>query len=68
MKSAVAGIVERGGGLRLVIAPPHTLHLHVNKGEKLFVLPAVRVQEPVPLEDIPVLINQVKELIEAWRK
>jgi hypothetical protein len=72
MKSEVGGIVERGGGLRVVIAPRKSLHFHVQDGERLFVLPNVRVIEPVAMENIPALVERVERFIDSrlgqqWR-
>jgi hypothetical protein len=47
-KSIVAGIVDRYGHFnRMVITHPALLHLHVSKGERSYVLPNTKVQEPV---------------------
>jgi hypothetical protein len=47
-KSAVAGIVDRGGGLRVVVGPRSNMRFHVAAGERLFIVPGFKVQEPVP--------------------
>lgn len=60
MKSAVAGIIDAGGGLRVVIAQPHELQWHVGAGEQLFIVPKLRVKEPVPLHEIPDLVRLVE--------
>jgi hypothetical protein len=61
MLSAVAGIVDRKGGLRVVVTQRWRLRHHVNKGERLFVVPGYEVQEPVPWDDIPPLIERVQK-------
>lgn len=61
MTSAVAGILDRSGGLRVVVTQRWRMHHHVGKGERLFVVPDYRVQEPVPWDDIPPLIERVQK-------
>ena len=57
--SAVAGIVDQQGGLRVVVTQRWRMRYHVGKKERLFVVPGVAVQEPVPWEEIPALIDDV---------
>lgn len=47
MKSAVAGIIDRNGGLRVVVTQRKRMKHHVAEGERLFIVPHLRVQEPV---------------------
>ena len=47
MKSQVAGILDKGGGFRVVITQPGQFHHHVGPGERLFVIPDLMVEEPV---------------------
>ena len=68
MLSAVAGILDRGGGFRVVITQPELMHHHVGPGERLFVVPGLMVQEPV--EDsaqIRDLVGRVERHIAANR-
>lgn len=60
MPSAVAGVLEAQGGLRIVVTQRWRMHNHVKKGERLFVLPGVEVEEPVPWDEIPLLIHRVQ--------
>ena len=61
MLSAVAGIVDRVGGLRVVVTQRWRMRHHVGKGERLFIVPGYEVAEPVPWDDIPPLIDRVKK-------
>jgi len=61
MTSAVAGILDSKGGLRVVVTQRWRMHNHVGKGERLFVVPGKEVQEPVPWNDIPQLIFDVEK-------
>ncbi len=47
MLSAVAGVLDAGGGFRVVITQAELMHHHVGPGERLFVVPGLMVQEPV---------------------
>lgn len=55
--SAVAGILDRKGGLRVVVTQRWRLKYHVKKGDRLFIVPDLLVQEPVPWNDIPRVIE-----------
>jgi hypothetical protein len=57
--SAVAGILDQKGGLRVVVTQRWRMRHHVKKGERLFVVPDLLVQEPVPWNDIPATIASV---------
>jgi hypothetical protein len=59
-KSAVAGILDKKGGLRVVVTQRWRMRYHVKKGERLFVVPGYIVQEPIPWHDIAVLIGRVE--------
>jgi len=59
LKSAVAGIVGIDGGIRVVVTPRWRMKYHVGPGERLFVIPGLRVCEPVSWGEIPALINRV---------
>lgn len=59
--SAVAGILDKKGGLRVVVTQRWRMRHHVGKGEKLFVVPDMEVKEPVPWDDIPPLIETVQK-------
>ena len=58
-KSAVAGILSSDGGLRTVVTQRWRMQGHVNRGERLFVVPDLFVDEPVPEEQIPAVIHAV---------
>lgn len=61
--SSVAGILDRRGSLRVVVTQRWRMRYHVAKGERLFVLPDLEVQEPVPWDDIPPLIERVQKYV-----
>ena len=64
MPSAVAGIIDKHGQLRVVITDGClTCHL-ANMQERLFVVPDLWVEEPVPVQDWPRLV----EIVEAYVK
>lgn len=45
MKSIAAGIIDRGGGLRVVVDDPRGIQSHVLEGERLFILPDFEIDE-----------------------
>ena len=57
-KSAVACIVSSDGGTCVVIGPLENMWCHEGPCERAYVLFDVWVQEPVPLDDIPKLIER----------
>lgn len=62
MASAIAGIVDRNGVLlRVVVTQRWRMRHHVGKGERLFVLPDLQVQEPVAHNEIAPLIERVRK-------
>lgn len=61
MRSAVAGIVNKEGGLRVVVTQRWRMRQHLSKGERLFVVPDYEVDEPVPWNDVPSLVERVQE-------
>lgn len=62
MPSAVAGIVDARGGFRVVVSDVG-FDAHLEKGERLFVVPGFTVEEPVPWDDIPSVIHKVQKHI-----
>lgn len=62
-KSRVGGILETGGGVRVVVTQLWRFRFHVWPGERLFVVPGLRVDEPVPFSDIPGLIQTVNDYV-----
>lgn len=55
--SCVAGIVDHGGGIRVVVTYPELLQHHVAPGERGFKVPDLWVQEPVGWNLIPDVIQ-----------
>ena len=62
-RSSVAGIVDSTGGLRIVVSKKWQMRYHVQNGERLFIVPGLKVQDPVSWEDQPSLINIVENYI-----
>lgn len=48
MTSAVAAILKPDGGFRVVVTQAYRMKHHVAKGERLFIVPKLRVKEPIP--------------------
>src|SRR5215213_1495261 len=61
--SDVAGITDKNGGFRVVVTERHRFKYHVGPGERLFVVPGLKVQEPIPFEEIRPIVIQVEEYI-----
>ena len=63
MSSAVAGIIDRNGGLRVVVTERWRMQQHVGHGERLFIVSDLEVQEPVRWGQVPDVIEAVKQHI-----
>jgi Fe-S-cluster containining protein len=61
--SAVAGILDKKGGLRVVVTQRWRMRHHVGRDERLFVVPDYEVQEPVSVADAPALIERVQTYV-----
>ena len=61
--SVVAGVVDKRGGLRVVVTQPWLVHHHVNEGERAVIVPRLMVREPVAWNKIPDVIEIVKRHI-----
>jgi len=48
--SSVAGILDRGGGARVVVGSRRSIRSNTREGERAFIVPDLRVKEPVPQE------------------
>ena len=68
--SRVAGIVDTKGGVRIMVGTRAEIIAAVGAGERFFLVPRLRVIEPVPYEKIPSLIDQVHEHVAkvAWHR
>lgn len=63
-KSSVAGVVNENGELvRVVVTQRQNMKYHAGEGEQIFVLPNVRVQEPVPWHRVADLIDIVRQFV-----
>lgn len=66
MLSAVGGIVGAEGLVkRIIVAEQWRLHLHVQQGERLVIVPGLLVEEPVPWNEIASVIQQVEDYVRA---
>lgn len=61
MTSAVAAILKPDGGFRVVVTQIYRMAHHVAKGERIFIVPKLRVKEPIPFDES-------HDVIEAARK
>jgi hypothetical protein len=74
-RSALAGILESGGGVRVVVTEPWRFKFHLQRGERLFIVPGVWLSEPIPYEAWPWTIGAAEihvattiwpERLERW--
>jgi hypothetical protein len=67
-KSHIAGILDAHGGLRVVVGTRSSIYANYSLSlpEKLFILPGVLVEEPVPWDQVPWTIRRVELYIEWW--
>jgi hypothetical protein len=66
--SDVAGIIDNKGGFRVVVTERHRFKHHVAKGERLYVVPGMKVQEPIPFENIHGIVTKVEEYVSSVTK
>lgn len=69
-RSHVAGILSMDGGLRVVVTRrkgDFERH-HRRPGERVLIVPDLRVKEPVPWDKIPWLIGRVERHVRAWMR
>jgi hypothetical protein len=64
--SRIGGILDPYGGLRFIVARKYQFRAHVRCDELLFVVPGVKVVEPVPWEQIPWVISRITQHINEW--
>lgn len=55
--SSVAGILDVGGGFRVVVTSRWRIRFHVQKWERAFIAPRLLVEEPVPWDRMPAVIE-----------
>jgi hypothetical protein len=65
MGSRLAGIVEKSGGIRVVVTHESHMHFHVADGEKLYIVPDFIVNEPVAYEDYAGLIEKAESYVKS---
>ena len=63
MPSRIAGIIDCGGGFRVVVTDGDFAP-HLAPGEELHILPDVTVDEPVPMADWPNLVRMVDDYLQ----
>jgi hypothetical protein len=61
--SVVAGILDGFGGWHVVVSSRKGLRHHVRPGQILCVVPGFRINEPVPWNDIPMVISRAEAAI-----
>lgn len=66
--SAVAAVVDRKGGIRVVVTEPWRMKFHVGNGEKIYVVPGVRVREPVSIGDASFVVEMATAYARVMRK
>ena len=65
-KSSVAAVLDGYGGWHTVVALHKTLKNHVRPGQLLLVVPDYKVLEPVPWNEIPIVISRTELYILEW--
>jgi hypothetical protein len=66
MRSAVAAVLDGYGGWHTVVAPRKDLKHHVRPGQLLVVVPHYKIQEPVPWNNIPIVIGMAEHAVLEW--
>jgi hypothetical protein len=61
--SSVAGIVDHEGNVRTVVTEYWRFRFHVHKGERIFVVHGLLVQEPVEWGLIPFVIASAEQAV-----
>jgi hypothetical protein len=64
--SHVAGVLDGYGGWHTVVAPRASLKHHVRPGQIMCIVPGLQVKEPVPWNDIPMVIGRAELAILEW--
>jgi hypothetical protein len=59
-KLRVAGIVSSDGGLRVIVGPLRSIYANLNDGEKLFILPKIKLRDHAEWNAIPGIVSTVK--------
>lgn len=66
LPSSVGGVIDANGYLcRVVVTERERMHLHVVPGERLIVVPGLKIREPVSWREIPEVIQKVEAHIKA---
>lgn len=65
MVSILAGIVERQGGIRVVVTAQENIHYHVNEGERLYVVPDFFIEGEVPYGQYAALIDKAVKYVKS---
>lgn len=66
MRSAVAAILDGYGGWHTVVAPRQSLRHHLHPGQLMLVVPGFTIKEPVPWNEIPIVIGRAEAYILEW--
>lgn len=66
MLSSVAGVIDKEGHFRVVVTQRWRMRYHISDGELLFVVPGLKVKEPVALGNVHYLVCRAQECVEEW--
>ena len=67
VSSSVALIVGADGCSRVVVTQRWRMMFHVERGERLFVVPGLKVVEPVQWADVPRIVAAALAHADLWR-
>jgi hypothetical protein len=58
MEDSLAGIVDKSGGIRVVVTHESHMPFHVGEGEKLYIVPDFIIDKPVSYDEYAALIEK----------
>ena len=64
--SLVAAVLDGYGGWHTVVSRRKDLRHHVRPGQLMLVVPGFKIKEPVPWDDIPMVIGRAEAHILEW--
>jgi hypothetical protein len=65
MKASVAGIIDSGGGIRIVVSDIPGFARHLQPKEVLFIVPNLLVDDPLESNQRNSIISQTIEYVES---
>ena len=63
--SVLAGIIERGGGIRVIVTARENVQCHVGDGEKAYIVPDFFIDGPVPMQRYPALVQRAIKYVKG---